>query len=190
MKKALLVSLLVLVTVLSFGQIYRGEGNGKNGSFPISLHFVDYINYRYLLYIENVSIFLDEENIVQLRAVLEKFISWETVAATEQLSLTKTIDSIRFGEFHYNHTFFKEPLTFYFVFTGPLRSAGTVVQSDTEIPEQFVYTLFIDTTFDTIGSFRLSRETVEQFLEALSLEHLEETLEAYEQQKALEELFN
>jgi hypothetical protein len=189
MKKALLVSLLVLVSVLSFGQIYRGEGNGKNGSFPISLHFVDYINYRYLFSIEGVSIFLDEENIVQLRAVLEKFMTWETMAATEQLSLTKTIDTIRFGEFHYNHTFFKEPLSFYFVFTGPLRSAGAV-QKDAETPEQFVYTLFIDTTFDPIGSFRLSSETVAEFLEALSLEHLEETLEAYERQKALEESFN
>jgi hypothetical protein len=189
MRKTLLVFLLVLVPVLSFGQIYRGKGEGKNGSFPILLHFVDYSKYRYLFSIEGVSIFLDEENIVQLRAVLEKFMAWETMAATERISLTKTIGSIRFGEFHYNHTFFREPLSFYFVFTGPPGLAGAV-QGDAETPEQFVYTLFIDTSFDPIGSFRLSRETVEEFLEALSLEHLEETLEAYERQKALEELFN
>jgi hypothetical protein len=188
MKKALFIVPLLFVSVLSFGQIYRGQGDGKNGTVAMSLHFVEYVDYRYLLFVDGISIFLNEENIDQLKAVMEKFTAWETTALNEQISLTKTIDSIRFEEFHYNHTFFKEPLVFYFVFTGgPL--PGEAIRSDLEVP-QFVYTLFIDTSFDALGSFRLSHDAIVEFLEALSLEHLEEALETYERQKALEELFN
>ena len=194
MKKILLFCFFALFSVsLSFTQIYRGEGEGKNGIVAVSLHFVDYADFRYLFYIDGVSIFLDEDNIIHLEAVLEKFGEWEAIAAEGQITLTKTIDSITFTAFHFSHTFFREPLIFYFVFTGgpekTADSAGTDSNAaTTESTAQ--YTLYIDTTLERIPSFHLSSKTVQEFLEALSPEKLAEAKTAHERQKALEKLFN
>lgn len=177
-----MVFVFVLFTALSFGQIYRCEGEGKSGPVTVSLHFVEYADYRYLLLIDGVSVFLDEENITRLQAVLEKFSTWESIAAEGQVTLTKTIDSITFASFHYSHTFFKEPVVFYFVFTGSTETA--------ELDNPTRYFLFVDTTLDRILPFRLSSQTAAEFLEALSPEKLAASWESYRQQKALEALFN
>jgi hypothetical protein len=201
MKKTMLFCLLALFSVsLSFAQIYRGEGDGKNGTVAFSLYFVEYTDFRYLLNIGGVSVFLDDDNITKLKAVLEKFGVWETLAAGEQISLTKTIDSITFKSFHFNRTFFKEPVIFYFVFSGgPLETAGGAV-SGGKTPEYPAgnqgsspavrYTLFIDTTLEQIPQFRLSSKTVQELLGTLAPEKLAEARKAYERQKALEERFN
>jgi hypothetical protein len=182
-KKVLLLWLLALyVSAAAPAQIFRGQGEVKNAAVSLSFHYVDYSDYRYLLYIDEVSVFLTEEHVSRLREILEKFEVWKTQAEAEQAALTKTIDTITTGEFHYSHTFFKEPLSFYFVFTGGPAAA----KSGTEAA---VYTLFVDTTLERIAPFRLSAETVRSFREALTPEHLEEAREAYERQKALEELF-
>ncbi|MDR2211818.1 MAG: hypothetical protein LBO65_10215 [Spirochaetaceae bacterium] len=196
MKRNLLAGILAfLVSTLSFGQIFRCTGEVQNGTAPISLHFTDYLQFKYLLLVEGVSIFLEETQIDQLRSILEKFKTWEALAREGQISLTKTIDSLKFSGFHYNHTFFKEPLTFYFVFTGGpsgVRPGKPPVPEGTETGEapQTRYDLYVDTTLEALSPFRLGGEAVEKFLEALSPEHLAESLEAYEQQKALENLFN
>ncbi|MDR1144113.1 MAG: hypothetical protein LBK77_07865 [Spirochaetaceae bacterium] len=164
-------------------QIFRGEGEVKNAAVSLSFHYIDYSSYRYLLYIDGVSVFLTEDHVSRLREILDKFEAWKTQAEAEQAALTKTIDMITTGEFHYNHTFFKEPLSFYFVFTGgPAAALGADPAA--------VYTLFVDTTLDRITPFRLSAETVRSFQDALTPEHLEEARDAYVRQKALEELFN
>jgi len=195
---------LLWVIPLSFAQIYRGEGETKNGTAGFSLYYVEYTGYRCIFYINGVSVFLDEDNIAQLKAVLDKFITWEELANAEQISLTKTIDSISFTSFHFNRTFFKEPLSFYFVFTGgPVETAGSTAAkqgnaADNENSENSDsggdapaarYTLYIDTTLDRIEPFRLSSKTVREMQLALSPEKLSEAWDAYERQKALEEMF-
>ncbi|MDR2470696.1 MAG: hypothetical protein LBD09_01125 [Treponema sp.] len=182
MKKPLLAAVFLLAASLSFGQIYRGEGEGKGGPVAFSLHFVEYAGYRYLLLIDGVSVFMEEAALGRLEAILEKFRAWEAIAAESRAALTKTIDSITFDSFHYSHAFFREPLVFYFVFTG-----GPLAAAAEETPVG--YTLFIDTTLDRIAPFRLSSEAAAELLEALSPEHLAEAREAWEQQKALEDLF-
>jgi hypothetical protein len=184
LKKVLLLCLALGFSSALSAQIFRGEGEVKNAAVSLSFHYVDYSGYRYLLYIDEVSVFLTEDHVSGLRGILEKFEAWKTLAEAEQVTLTKTIDTITTGEFHYSHTFFKEPLSFYFVFTG-----GPVTAALGAEPAA-VYTLFVDTTLERIVPFRLSAETVRSFLDALTPEHLEEAREAYEQQKALEELFN
>ncbi|MDR2663718.1 MAG: hypothetical protein LBC31_12050 [Treponema sp.] len=184
-KKVPLLCLLALwLSAAGFAQIFRGEGEAKNAALSFSFHYVDYSSYRYLLYIDGVSVFLTEDHVSRLRGILDKFEAWKTQAEAEQAALTKTIDTITTGEFHYSHTFFREPLSFYFVFTG-----GPVTAVPGADPSA-VYALFVDTTLDRIAPFRLSAETVRSFRDALTLEHLEEAREAYERQKALEELFN
>lgn len=186
--------LLLCIVSVSFAQIFRGEGEIKDGRVSFSLHYVEYADYRYLLYIDGVSIFIEKDQLVRLEAVLEKFTEWEEMAKTEQISLTKTIDSIPFSSFYYNHTFFKEPVIFYFVFTGGppgtpgsgTRTEGTTANSETP-PAR--YLLFIDTTLERITPFRLASKTVEEMLAAITTEKLREALDAYEQQKALEEMF-
>jgi len=179
MKKLTLFCFFLACTVsLSFGQIYRGDAETKNGTIDFSFNFVEHTEYRYLLYIDGVSIFMDEDNIAGFKAILEKFIEWEEIAGTERINLTKTIDSITFSLFYFSRTFFKEPLKFYFVFTGG--------PDDTK-PAR--YTLFIDTTLDKIVPFRLSSKTVRELQLALSPEKLKEALESYEQQRALEDMF-
>ncbi|MDR2073615.1 MAG: hypothetical protein LBP60_09325 [Spirochaetaceae bacterium] len=191
MKKKLLAGVLVFfVSTLSFGQIFRCTGELKSGTIPVSLHFVEYLQFRYLLLVGEVSIFLEESHIDQLRMILDKFETWETLAREGQIALTKTIDSVKFSEFHYNHTFFKEPLTFYFVFTGGPEQADSAAASNTETVPQATYNLYIDTTLEVVVPFRLSRETVREYLKALSPEHLAESRDVYEQQKALKDLFN
>jgi len=183
-KNLLVCLLLCTVATLSFGQIYRCETEGKNGPLIVALHFVDYGNYQYLLYTEELSVFLDEENIAQLKTVLEKFGTWETVAQGGQVSLTKTIDSITFTSYYYSRSFVREPAVFYFIFTGgPVESnpASGVVETH--------YTLFIDTNLDKMAPFRFSSNQVLEFLEALGPEKLAEAREAYEQRKALEQMF-
>jgi hypothetical protein len=173
----------LIAAPLSFGQIFRCDAEGKSGRTIVSLHFLDYANYRYLLYTEDVSIFLDEANLVQLKAVLEKFKTWEILAREEQMTLTKTIDSITFTSFYHTRTFFKEPAIFYFIFTGSrLDTNGAAPLAQ--------YVLYIDTTLDKISPFRLSSSIVQELLEAISPEKLSEAREAYEQQRVLEELFN
>ena len=182
-KKFLVFSFLLFCTVsVSFAQIYRGEAETRNGRVAFAFHFIEYTGYRCLFYIDGVSIFLDEDNIIQLRAVLEKFVEWEEMAETEQISLSRTIDSITFSAFHFNHTFFRDPLILYFVFTGgPIGVAGETTETR--------YSLFADTTLERIIPFRLSSKTVEEMLFAFSAEQLSEAWEAYLQQKALEEMF-
>ncbi|MDR2313618.1 MAG: hypothetical protein LBE02_03715 [Spirochaetaceae bacterium] len=194
MKKKLLAGVLAFfVSTLSFGQIFRCTGELKNGVTPVSLHFVEYLQFRYLLLVGEVSIFLEEPHIDQLRMILEKFETWEALAREGQISLTKTIDSVKFSEFHYNHTFFKEPLTFYFIFTGgpadPDRADPAAADGVKTVPRA-KYNLYVDTTLDAAAPFRLSRETVREVLQALSPEHLAESRAVYEQQRALENLFN
>ena len=190
MKKNLALCFLMLYTIsFSFAQIFRGEGETKNGTAAFSIHFVEYTGYRYLFYIDDVSIFLDEDNMVRLEAVLEKFAEWEDMAAHEQISLTKTIDSITFTSFHFNYTFFKEPLILYFVFTGgSVETVGSFTGSD-ETPA-VRYTLYIDTTLERITPFRLDSKTVKEMQLALSSEKLAEARDAYERKRALEEMFN
>ena len=200
-KIPLLCFFLLCTASLSFSQIYRGEAETKTGAVSFSLHYVDYTGYRSLLHIDGVSIFLDEDNIIQLETILEKFISWEEMAEAEQINLTKTIDSITFTSFNYSHTFFKEPLIFYFVFTGgSLQSPedfaeaagnhGDPENTDTsgETPPTR-YTLYIDTTLDRIAPFRLTSKTIKEMHLALSPEKLTESWDAYERQRALEEMF-
>ena len=187
MKKPCLAAVFLLAASFSFGQIYRGEGEGKGGPAAVSLHFVDYADYRYLLLVDGVSVFMEETALDRLKAILEKFRAWEAVAAGSRTALTKTIDSITFNSFHYSHAFFREPLVFYFVFTGgPIAAAPP--NSAEETPAK--YTLFVDTTLDRIAPFRLSSEAAAELLEALSPEKLAEAREAWERQKALEESFN
>ncbi|MCL1815751.1 MAG: hypothetical protein FWG27_08050 [Treponema sp.] len=188
-KKIFLLCFLLLCT-LSFAQIYRGEGEGKNGTIPVSLHFVEYDGSQYLFYINGVSIFMNEDHIIHLKMMLEKYSDWETLAAGEQILLTKTLDSIDFAVFHFNNTFFREPLTLYFVFTGgpaerPTELAGGM---SGETPAAR-YMLFVDSSLEIIASFRLSSATVQELLDALSPEKLADARDAYERQKALEEMF-
>ena len=189
MKKNLVLCFLVFNTVfLSFAQICKGEGETKNGTISFSLHYVEYADYRYLLYIDGVSIFIEEDQITGLEAILDKFVEWEEIADAEQIALTKTIDSITFTSFHFSHTFFRQPVIFYFVFTGgPVESSGNI--KDTEIPSTR-YTLYIDTTLDKIIPFRLSSKTIREMQAALTPEKLNEAWEIYENQKALEEMFH
>ena len=208
MKKGLLFCFLALCVVSgSFAQIYRGEAEGKEGTAPFSVHFIEYADYRYFFYINGISIFMNEDTIARLKAVLEKYNAWETLAAGE-ISLTKTIDAVTFTGFHYNNTFFNEPLVFYFVFTGgPLERSGTAkAAGGAVLPEGGAvppaggavsggapaawYTLFVDTNIDAISPFRLSSKTVQELLDALSPENLTEARNAYERQRALEDLFN
>ena len=182
MKKNALALVLALTAAAAFGQMYRTEGESKNGPVSLSLHVVEYTDYHYLLLVDNVSIFVDEDTILHLAAVLEKFAAWEAIAAENRATLTKTIDSITFTSFHYSHTFFREPVIFYFVFTGgPLTPEG---ESETR------YTLYIDTTLDRITPFRLSSAAARELLEALAPEKRAEARETWERQKALENLFN
>ena len=189
MKKVLLLCFLVFTTAfLSFAQIYKDEGTTRNGTVNFSLHYVEYADYRYLLYIDDVSVFIKEDQIAHLEAILDKFVEWEEMAATGQISLTKTIDSVTFTSFHFNHTFFRQPVIFYFVFTGgPIEPSGDT--TDTEIPPTR-YTLFIDTTLEKIIPFRLSSKTIREMQAALAPEQLSEAWEIYENQKALEEMFH
>ena len=200
MKKIPMLCFLMFCTVsLSFAQIFKGEGEVKGGVVRFSLHYVEYADYRYLLYIDGVSIFIEEDKIIRLGAILEKFAEWEEMAEAGQISLTKTIDSISFSSFHFNHTFFKESLVFYFVFTGgPVEAAGGFGGGNTETNEGTAagpeapltrYTLFVDTTLDRIVPFRLSSKTVREMQAALIPEKLTEAFNAYERQKALEEMF-
>jgi len=184
-KKNLFVCLLLFaVAALSFAQIYRCEAEGKNGPLIIALHFVDYGNYQYLLYTEELSIFLDEENIAQLKTILEKFGTWEIVAREGQVALTKTIDSITFTSYYYARSFVREPVNFYFIFTGgPIESVRPSDVQETN------YTLFVDTSLDKMVPFRLSPNQVQEFLDALGPERLAEARETYEQRKALELMF-
>jgi hypothetical protein len=168
---------------LSFGQIFRCEAEGKSGRTVVALHFLDFANYRYLFYTEDVGIFLDEANLAQLKAVLEKFKTWETLATEGQMTLTKTIDTITFTGFYHSRTFYKEPAVFYFIFTGSfLETTGAAPLAQ--------YVLYVDTTLDKITPFRLSSSMVQDMLDAISPEKLTEARDAYEQQKALEDLFN
>ena len=172
---------------VSFAQIYTGEAATKNGTESFALHYIEYAQYRFLLYIDGVSVFLDEENIARLETILEKFVEWEEIANAEQITLTKTIDSITFTSFHFSHTFFREPVVFYFVFTGgPVEQPDDFLES--EIPPTR-YTIYIDTTLERIVPFRLSSNTIREMQEALTPEKLSEAWDAYENQKALEEMF-
>ena len=180
--------LLFCIVSLSFAQIYKGEAATRNGTIAFSLHYVEYADYRYLLFIDGVSIFMEEDHITHLETILEKFSEWEEIAGAEQIALTKTIDSVTFTSFHFSHTFFKEPVVFYFVFTGgPIEQSGDI--KDTEIP-QTQYTLYIDTTLDRINPFRLSSKTIKEMQEALTPQNLSEAWEIHENQKALEEMFH
>lgn len=184
LKRILPLCFCVWVTAApSFGQIFRCEAQVKNGSAVVSLHFLDYADYRYLLYTEEVSIFLDEANLAQLKAALEKFKTWEVLATEGQMTLTKTIDSITFTSFYHTRTFFEKPAVFYFIFTG------SQLETNSAVPLA-QYALYIDTTLDKIAPFRLSSGMVQELLDALSPEKLAEAREAHERQKALEELFN
>ncbi|MDR2471080.1 MAG: hypothetical protein LBD09_03090 [Treponema sp.] len=186
MKKTAIVFFLAWVlTASAWGQIFRCDGEGRQGRVSLTLQFVDYADYHYVLYIEGVSIFLDEENIGQLRAVLDKFGAWVTIAQNEQVSLTKTIGTVRGGEYHHNHTFVKKPLPLYFVFAGGPEFAAP---PDSE-ERRAVYTLFIDSGLDVVSPFRLSREQAEAFLASLTPDKLAEARAVYDRQKALEELF-
>ena len=201
MKKPLALCFLLVCTVsLSFAQIFRGEGETRNGTVSFSIHFVEYTGYKYLFHINGVSIFLDDDNMVKLETVLEKFAEWEEMAGNENISITKTIDSITFSNFHYSHTFFKEPLILYFIFTGgPVETVSSPAASgpfteesaenSREITETH-YTLYIDTTLDKITPFRLDSKTIQEMLFALSPDKLMEAREAYERQRALGEMFN
>jgi hypothetical protein len=187
MKRASLICLMIFcVQAFSFGQIYRCEGEAPNGGVPMSLHFVDYADYSYLLYIGGVSFFLNEDNIAQLRAILEKFSGWEEIAINEGVSLTKTIGAVNCGEYHRGHSFNKSPVSIYFVFTGGPALPGAA-GGETLEPE---YSLFVDPSVDTLVPFNLTRDQAEEFLAALSPEKLAEARDAYERQKALEALFN
>ena len=188
MKKILAFCFLLLcIASFSFAQIFTGEAATKNGTEGFSLHYVDYADYRCLLFIDGVSIFIKEDQIAHLEAILEKFADWEEIANAEQIFLNKTIDSITFTSFHFSHTFFREPLVFYFVFTGILvQTAGSFEGSDLP-PIQYI--LFVDTTLDRIDPFRLSSKTIQEMREALTPEKLSEAWDAYENQKALEEMF-
>jgi hypothetical protein len=192
---------LLAVTPVSFAQIYRGEAEAGNEAIVISIHFVEYGDYRYLFHINGVSIFLDEDNIAQLKAALEKFGAWEAIATEGQISLTRTIDSITFTSFHFNRIFFRETLIFYFVFTGgpavlpgpPRQAVADDAEGNSDAsgdPPPARYTLFVDTTLEAIPPFRLSSKGVQELLDALSPEKLADAQEIYERQRALEELFN
>ena len=189
MKKNLVLYFLLFSTAcFSFAQIYKGEAVTRNGTAGFSLHYVEYAEYRCLLYIDGVSIFIEEEQIARMEAILEKFAEWEAMARTEQVTLTKTIDSITFTSFYFNHTFFREPVVFYFVFTGgPVETAGSFAGDEIPLAQ---YMLFIDTTLDRITPFRLSSKTIQEMQFALSPEKLNEALDAYKQQRALEEMYN
>ena len=202
MKKVLLFCLLAVTAAsISFAQIYTGEGEGRNGTVSISLHYVDYANYNYLFRINGVSVFLDEDNITSLKDALEKFFEWEALAVSEQVTITRTISSITFTTYHHDHVFFSQPLTFFLVFTGgPLRQTGTRgaflrqasneddIEDEGEAPPM-IYSLFIDTSLERISPLRISSNDIEELLYALSPENLAEAWHAHERQRALEDLF-
>ena len=195
LKKFLAFYLMAFCFVsFSYAQIYKGEAETKNGTIAFTLHYIEYTGYRCLFHMDGVSIFLTEENIDRLEAVLAKFIEWEEMASSEQISLTRTIDSITFTSFHYSHTFYREPLILYFVFTGgPLENIGIAAgggdtDNSGEAPPTR-YTLFVDTTLERIVSFRLTSKTVQELYFALSPEQMAEAWDAYEQQRSLEEMF-
>jgi hypothetical protein len=223
--------LMIGAALVSFAQVYKGEAETKNGSAAFLLHYVEYSGFRYLFYIDGVSVFLDEANMERLGAALDKFAEWEEIARVERITLTKTIDSVTFTGFHYDHTFFREPVTFYLVFTGG--PSGTAApESESDVMDSILddstidggitadsgagsgitggtgpgdgmadnadnaantqpspYTLFVDTTLDRITPFRLSSITVHDMRAALSPEKLLEAWDAYEQQRALEGMF-
>ena len=202
MKKILIVCIMIITAAsFSFAQIYIGEGEGRNGTVRISLHYVDYANYNYLFRIDEVSVFMDEDNIASLKDALEKFCEWEALAISEQAVITRTISSISFSSYHFDHVFFNQPLVFYLVFTGgPVRQRGVSgaflrqASSEDDIEEEgetppMIYSLFIDTSADRITPFRISSNDVEELLFALSPENLAEAWLAYERQRALEDLF-
>lgn len=184
MKQFIFLSVLLCIVIpFSFGQIYRCEAEGKAGPMIIALHFVDYGNYRYVLYTEESVVFMDEDNLTQLREILEKYTAWKALAQDGRVAVTKTIDFITFTSYYQNRALFREPAMFYFVFTG-----GPIDPSAAN-PETR-YTLFVDTNLEKIKPFRLSSEQVQEFLNALLPEKLAESHEAYMERKALEALFN
>ena len=202
MKKILIVCIMIItIASFSFAQIYIGEGEGRDGIVRISLHYVDYAAYNYLFRIDGVSVFMDEDNITSLKDALEKFCEWEALAIFEQASITRTISSISFSSYHYDHVFFNQPLVFYLVFTGgPLRQTGSRgaflrqtssednIEDEDEAPPM-IYSLFIDSSLERIPPFRISSNDVEELLFALSPENLAEAWLAHERQRALEDLF-
>jgi hypothetical protein len=173
--------LLSIVTSFSFGQIYRCEVDGKAGPMIIALHFVDYGNYQYVLYTEEAVIFMEEDNLTQIRDILEKYTAWKTLAQNGRVTVTKTIDFITFTGYYQNRALVREPAVFYFVFTG-----GPV---DSSAAAETRYALFVDTNLEKIKPFRLSSEQVQEFLAALLPEKLAEARETYLERRALEELF-
>jgi hypothetical protein len=182
MKKLLVMCLLLYAAVpFSFGQIYRCEADGKAGPMIIALHFVDYGNYQYILYTEESVVFMDEDNLTQLREILEKYNAWKKLAADGRVTVTKTIDFITFTSYYQNRVFVKDPAVFYFVFTGGVVEPASAGETR--------YTLFVDTNLEKIKPFRLSSEQVQDFLAALLPEKLAEARDAYMERKALEELF-
>jgi hypothetical protein len=179
---------LFCIVSLSFSQIYNGEATTRNGTVNFTLHYVDYADYLCLLYMDGVSIFIEEKDINHLITILEKFTEWEEMANAEEISLTKTIDSITFKSFYFSHTYFREPVVFYFVFTGgPIEQPGDTSGGETVLTR---YTLYVDTTLERIVPFRLSSQTIQEMQDALTPEKLAEARETYENQKALEELFH
>ena len=205
MKKILAFCILAFCIVsFSSAQIFKGEGETRERAVAFTLNFVEYTGYLCLFHMDGVSVFFSEDNIAQLEAVLEKFIAWEEMAHAEQISMSRTINSITFTSFHYNQTFYREPLIFYFVFTGgPLEPDGTPRRdpegagnpADENSPENAEapptrYTLYIETTLDRIVPFRLNSQTVHEMYFALLPEQLTEARSAYERQRSLEEMFN
>jgi hypothetical protein len=180
-KKIFLLGLLFFISAsFSFGQIYRCEAEGKTGPMIISLHFVDYGNYQYVFYTEEAVIFMNEENITQLRDILEKYMAWKALAQDAKVTVTKTIDVITFDSYYQNRALVRDPAVFYFVFTGgPIDPAAAETR----------YTLFVDTNLEKIKPFRLSSEQAQDFLSALLPEKLAESHDAYLERRAMEELF-
>ncbi|MDR2767987.1 MAG: hypothetical protein LBB82_06635 [Treponema sp.] len=175
MKKTLfLVILFSFAAVLSQAQIFHCTVETKTGATPFSLRYIDYYDYRYILYIRETAFFLDERRLETLRDLLAKWFEWEAIASSEQAAVTKLIDVLEIDEYLYHDEFTKVPVTLYFVFSGT--------------PPAF--TLYVNVGAEVVPDFRFSKEQVEAFLDALTADHLDAARAEYDKQKRLEQLLN
>jgi hypothetical protein len=175
MKKTLLLVILFSgAAVLSRAQIFHGTVETKAGAAAFSLRYIDYYDYRYMLYFRETAFFLDDRRLETLRDLLAKWLEWEAIASSEQAAVTKLIDVLEIDEYLYHNEFTRVPVTFYFVFSGA--------------PPAF--TLYVKVGAEVVPDFHFSKEQVEAFLDALTAEHLDAARAEYEKQKRLEQLLN
>ncbi|MDR1388694.1 MAG: hypothetical protein LBJ31_01780 [Treponema sp.] len=172
--------LVLALTVFSVGaalcgaQIFYCVIETKQGSMGLSLHYTAYGDYTCILYTQETAFFLDEERVDTLRNIFIKWIEWEAIVLDEQVSLSKLVDVLEIDEYRYHNEFTKIPVSLYFVFNGapPL------------------FTLYVHVDGEVIGDFSLSKKQIEDFLDALTTEHLDAARSEYDREQRLLEMLN